>query len=384
VNPTGGPERRGRHSSAGDGAAGAFGPSSFDTRSFEAAAPGHEAPRYEPSRYEPSRFAVPPRVERPARHRTELPRHSFEAAERSTGAFPRSGVMDRFPDETGPLVEPEWWAHNAGDTGYPPIQARHSGEDRSAPEHVSDTEHPSAPLPPRPAGVWEKLHARQDGAPDDSATVASPLFPGSPADRDEDLSDAHDLEPAVWQDHTGGLEVIGAHVEEDGRRRRFRRARRDDHDPLADVLEHDDHLDDDEIPIAPYDPRNGKGRRRRRPVAILLSLLVLAGLVVGIVVGGQKLLGLINPDSQDFSGQGSGEVQIRVQDGDTLSDIARTLVDAGVIASVGPFVDAAESHPDATGIQPGVYALREQMSGQAALDLLLDPVARLVSRVTIP
>jgi UPF0755 protein len=106
--------------------------------------------------------------------------------------------------------------------------------------------------------------------------------------------------------------------------------------------------------------------------------------VAGIFFGGQKLIALINPSSEDFTGQGTGEVEIRVQDGDTLSDIAATLVDAGVIASIGPFVDAAEAHPDATGIQPGVYSLRQEMSGQAALDLMLDPVARLVSRVTVP
>ena len=119
-------------------------------------------------------------------------------------------------------------------------------------------------------------------------------------------------------------------------------------------------------------------------MAVLFSLLVLAGLVVGIFFGGQQLLNLIDPSSQDFTGQGSGEIEIRVREGDTLSDIARTLVDAGVIASIGPFIDAAEAHPDATGIQPGVYSLRQEMSGQAALDLMLDPVARLVSRVTVP
>ena len=111
---------------------------------------------------------------------------------------------------------------------------------------------------------------------------------------------------------------------------------------------------------------------------------MLAGLVVGIFFGGQQLLNLIDPSSQDFTGQGSGEIEIRVREGDTLSDIARTLVDAGVIASIGPFIDAAEANPDATGIQPGVYSLRQEMSGQAALDLMLDPVARLVSRVTVP
>jgi UPF0755 protein len=36
------------------------------------------------------------------------------------------------------------------------------------------------------------------------------------------------------------------------------------------------------------------------------------------------------------------------------------------------------------GIQPGVYALREKMSGQAALDLMLDPASRRLSRITLP
>ena len=73
-----------------------------------------------------------------------------------------------------------------------------------------------------------------------------------------------------------------------------------------------------------------------------------------------------------------------MQDGDTLSDIARTLVKADVVASIGPFVNAAEANANAVGIQPGVYGMRLQMSGQAALDLLLDPKARLLSRVTLP
>ena len=152
-----------------------------------------------------------------------------------------------------------------------------------------------------------------------------------------------------WEDRTGGLEVIGAHVEEDGSRgRRWRRSRRDDRrdagvDPAtetglgSDLSAHDhslagghgragyvpdqhgvddhpyddhpfdghpfddhgdpghghdepafdDHLADEDIPVAPYDARSGR-RRRRRPIAVVLSLLVLAGLVVGIVVGGRS------------------------------------------------------------------------------------------------
>jgi uncharacterized YceG family protein len=176
----------------------------------------------------------------------------------------------------------------------------------------------------------------------------------------------------------------------------------DDHDPDDHDLEHHDRApvggllgDDDDarvhdvasgedIPVKPYDRRTGRTRRRRSPIAVLVSLLVLAGLVVGIVVGGQKLLELIDPTAQDYTGQGTGTIQVRVQEGDTLSDIARTLEGADVIASTGPFVEAAETNAAAVGIQPGVYEMRLQMSGQAALDHLLDPVSRLLSRVTLP
>jgi UPF0755 protein len=110
--------------------------------------------------------------------------------------------------------------------------------------------------------------------------------------------------------------------------------------------------------------------------------VVLAGLALGIVFGGRQVLDLVDPP--DFTGAGTGSVQIRVQDGDTLKTIGQTMVDSGVIASVRPFVKAAEGTPQATSISPGTYALRHHMSGRAALDLLLQPGSRLTSRVTLP
>lgn len=385
---------------------------------------GFAAPRYEPARYEPPTWT------------TETGGLPLDAVARSGGPLGHaSGLLDRRPDETGPMVEPEWWSYGTSDHPQHPLTARHSRDEPPGggwDSHPDDSRHPSAPLPPMPSGVWDRLHSRR-GAPVDDETVAQPLIPPAARDDDEwdvpdtgaadarepahlaadDDTEAHNVDPQAWEDRTGGLDVIGAHVAEDEPRPRGRRARReaaeaarraqqhegdlhddpDAHDLDHDVLDADDYDPDgvahdadfgELVPVKPYDRRTGRPRRRRRPIAVLVSLLMLAGLVVGIVVGGQKLLTLIDPTSRDFTGQGTGTVEIRVRDGDTLSDIARTLVDAGVIASVGPFVQAAEANADSIGIQPGVYGLRQEMSGQAALDLMLDPAARQLSRVTLP
>jgi uncharacterized YceG family protein len=374
--------------------------------------PAYGAPRYEPNRYDPPTWV------------SDVPEHPLGGSHRSTAGFPRHArLLDRFPDATGPLVEPEWWASGSGDHPDHPLTARHGRDDlpgRPSWTSADDTgaQHPSAPLPPRPPGVWDRLQPRGDDLhPDDAPTVAQSAVPRAPGgldrdhvhdgdvadDHDDDagLTDAHDGDsPAAdshtWEDETGGLDVIGAHVQEGEPRRRGRRARRAAHaarheeaPSLAPDLddEHDavhDEASGDVIPVRPYDKRTGRSRPRRRPVAVLTTLVLLAGVIVGIVLGGQKLLELIDPTARDYTGQGTGTVQIRVQEGDTLSDIARTLAAADVIASTGPFVDAAENNADSVGIQPGVYGMRQQMSGQAALDLLLDPVARLLSRVTLP
>ena len=207
---TGGPDRRGRHSTTEYGAAGEPESGRYEVRAFEpravdALAPGYESPRYEPSRYEPTRFATPVRpATAAAARRADLPRHSLEAAERATSGIRRSGLRDRYAGETGPVGEPLWWGAGDGHAATArPLSARHSGDDRSrpadpTPQHFSDTEHPSAPLPPRPAGVWDRLSPRQDGPVDDE-TVASSRVPASPHDHG-DATDAHALD-AHWDDH---------------------------------------------------------------------------------------------------------------------------------------------------------------------------------------
>ena len=398
MTESGGPGRRGRHS-AGDGTGGI--PSFPWNAGGPPAVPG---PQPSPGGTGPG-----------PRHGGDVPvRPRFEpwtdSGTPTGGIRAVPGLLDRQDDRTGPLPEPAWWSYGSSDHPDHP-SARHAGGDDAPgrPENGPhpDTQHPSAPLPPLPSGVWDRLQPRATGPVDDDATVAHPIASGPDAfadhsgDHDDHVAEHHAGDhdhPAEGQtdswERTGGLDVIGAHVDDEaprGRRGRRERRRRDrsaeglvpgvhDDAPHDDTLHPGDLHPDDLHP----DDHGGAGpvRRRRRPVAVLLSLLVLGGLVAGIVFGVQALLGLMT--AEDYSGQGTGDVQVRVQEGDTLSDIARTLVDEDVIASTGPFVDAAEGRPEATGIQPGVYGLRSQMSGAAALDLLLGEGSRVLSKVTIP
>jgi cell division protein YceG involved in septum cleavage len=136
-------------------------------------------------------------------------------------------------------------------------------------------------------------------------------------------------------------------------------------------------IDDEtvQLPVVPPDgPATGsrKRRGRRRLLVFLLAVLLLLGAVVG---GGLYLYtSMFTPD---FDGPGTGSVIVRVQDGDTTRQIGRELTDQGVVAGAAAFINAAEADGDrARSIQPGYYQLRSRMSGEAAVELLLDPASR--------
>jgi UPF0755 protein len=130
-------------------------------------------------------------------------------------------------------------------------------------------------------------------------------------------------------------------------------------------------------------------RRRQRDrwksaFAMLVAVLLLAGMVGGVYYGGRLLLGDMFSSVPDYPGEGSGSVQVKVLPGDTVRDMGKTLEAAGVVQSAAAFVKAARDDARATTIQPGVYRLRKQMRAGAALKLLLDPASMVKNRVTIP
>lgn len=155
----------------------------------------------------------------------------------------------------------------------------------------------------------------------------------------------------------------------------------------------------DDLFESPDEPGNDGGPRGRRAASrgndkpsgiqrclpLLLVVLVLAGLGLGAYEGYKWVTGhRIEQEADDYTGSGSGEAVITVEDGDTGTDIAKKMVEKDVIKSTGPFVTLFANEPKAASIHPGQYKLKKQMSSSAALDALLDPQSAAGVRVTIP
>jgi UPF0755 protein len=122
-------------------------------------------------------------------------------------------------------------------------------------------------------------------------------------------------------------------------------------------------------------------RRKRRffPLAAILVIIALVGasyLLVHSVAG--------NFRTPDYTGSGQGFTQVTIAPGDGAEDVAAAMLKAGVVKSTRAFVNAAKKSGRSADIQPGVYRVRLQSSGQAAMAAVLDPANRLTTQVVIP
>ncbi|NEW70270.1 endolytic transglycosylase MltG [Streptomyces rhizosphaericus] len=115
----------------------------------------------------------------------------------------------------------------------------------------------------------------------------------------------------------------------------------------------------------------GKPKKRRSGVACLFVTVVLVGAVGG---GGYYAYDFWQTrfgPAPDYSGQGTGRIEVEVPSGSGNAEIGSILADKGVVKSSGAFVDAVED--SGKFVQPGTYTLRKEMSGAAAVKLMLDP-----------
>ena len=131
--------------------------------------------------------------------------------------------------------------------------------------------------------------------------------------------------------------------------------------------------------------RAQKSRRRGPGCLIALVILALLGgaLYYGVTTGIDKIKDQFS-SAEDYPGPGEGELSYEVKSGDTATDIGRGLKEAGVVASVDAFIEAAQAEPRSNSIQAGFYPLLKEMKASDALSVLVDPANMVTSSVTIP
>ncbi|WP_017605995.1 endolytic transglycosylase MltG [Nocardiopsis alkaliphila] len=122
--------------------------------------------------------------------------------------------------------------------------------------------------------------------------------------------------------------------------------------------------------------RGGSRRRGNKGLMILLALVLML-----VIAGGGFAVMRTYLFPSDFDGTGSGEVIVVIEEGQSGTAVAQTLVDQGVVASTRSFTNALGRQGQS--VVPGTYALAEGMSGEAAVAALSDPANRVGGRVTI-
>lgn len=132
------------------------------------------------------------------------------------------------------------------------------------------------------------------------------------------------------------------------------------------------------------DVERRRRRRRRRTVSVLvIGLVIFGGAVGGAWVGLRPLLAALT-EPKDWAGEGTGSVVVEIPVGSSGRAIGQVLEDSGVVKTARAFADVAGQDTRSQAIQPGSYEMRLQMSAAAALELLLDPEARLIIKVAVP
>jgi peptidoglycan lytic transglycosylase G len=139
----------------------------------------------------------------------------------------------------------------------------------------------------------------------------------------------------------------------------------------------------DRAPQARPVRRKGKRKGGFRRAAPWIALSVL---VVLLAVGGGGYLYVYRTylHPPDYSGAGTGTVEIQIKPGDTATAVGQTLLAKGVVASVRAFANAARTSGRGSALEPGYYRLHLHMSAALAFKLLLTPSARIQTKVTIP
>ncbi|WP_395404092.1 endolytic transglycosylase MltG [Arthrobacter sp. UC242_113] len=120
--------------------------------------------------------------------------------------------------------------------------------------------------------------------------------------------------------------------------------------------------------VAPVARPSKKVRRRRRLVALLLTLALF---ITATVVGAQFLKPLLGNDKPaDFPGPGTGQVKVSVDPGEGPVSVAAKLEDAKVVANAETFMAALTASGGT--LSPGEYDFKQEMKNSDAVSVLLN------------
>ncbi|MGQ4597813.1 endolytic transglycosylase MltG [Nocardia sp. R6R-6] len=115
-------------------------------------------------------------------------------------------------------------------------------------------------------------------------------------------------------------------------------------------------------------------KRRRRNMWIVGGVFVL--LFTGAAIfAGMKLIAGFGPP-EDYAGPPGPLVIVQVHDGDTSTQIAATMLERGVVASTGAFVEAAVRNSNMNSVQPGFYAIPSHSPAVQAVAALVGKQSR--------
>ncbi|MCX4745109.1 endolytic transglycosylase MltG [Kitasatospora sp. NBC_01287] len=117
--------------------------------------------------------------------------------------------------------------------------------------------------------------------------------------------------------------------------------------------------------------RKAKGKKsglRNSGACLVVALVLLGGLGGAGYWGYGAYKHAIAPPA-DFQGNGTGKVQVQILDGSSAGDMAVVLKNADVVKSTGAFNNAYAKA--GKPIQPGYYDMQKEMSGDAAVALMI-------------
>ncbi|KUF07205.1 ABC transporter substrate-binding protein [Leucobacter sp. G161] len=127
-----------------------------------------------------------------------------------------------------------------------------------------------------------------------------------------------------------------------------------------------------------------RGRIVISSVLIVMLLLLAGGAAFVWNAYGDRISLAMGWTSNDYEGEGSGEVLLTITDGQYGADVAEALEQADVVKTSEAFYELLLQQPSEVSFQVGTYRLKQQMSAKAALAALTDEANRMELTVTIP